>query len=184
MMADGILQFDHGVVKLDGVELPGIFKNQSIAGSVRFDTAEPTGLSGAVKTPLGWEDADITLVIELVSEGQTSPYVEGRNCYEKLGQIDAIFRGYDNGGNPKIYEVDNAHVLARGISQVVFAGLQSRETQRNDVIQVTLNFIEHMPAVQAAEKQVAATDSAVAAAPVDTSSGTVEADESIMVDVS
>lgn len=181
-MADGSLQFDHGVVILGGVELPGIFKNQSIAGSVRFDTAEPTGLSGSVKTPLGWEDADITLVIELISDEQMSPYVAGSNCYEKLAQIDAIFRGYDNGTNPKVYEVDNAHALARGISQVVFAGLQSRETQRDDVIQVSLNFIEHVPAVQPAEKQVIATDSAVSA-PVDTSSGTAEANESIMVDV-
>ncbi len=183
-MADGTLQFGHGVVKLDGIELPGIFVNQSIAGSVRFDTATPTGMSGAAKTPLGWDDADITIVVELISDEQLPPYAAGRSCYDKLAQIDAVFRGYDNGKNPKVYDVDNAHVLARGVSQVVFAGLQSKETEDDDVIQVTLNFVEHMPAVRIAEKRVAATDNAVTAAPAAVPSGDVKPDESIMVDVS
>ncbi|NDY73988.1 hypothetical protein DO021_19660 [Desulfobacter hydrogenophilus] len=183
-MSDGLLEFGHGAVLLDGTELPGIFKSQAIAGSVRFDTAKPDGLSGTAKTPLGWEDADITLVIDLISDSQTRPYIAGSNCYDKLNQINAIFKGYDNGSNPKVYEVDNAHVLARGISHVVFSGLYSRESARDDIIQVTLNFVEHTPPVQVAEKRVVGSDAATEAAPAATTTSAAAPDETIMVDVS
>jgi len=183
-MSDGMLEFDHGVVMLDGVKLPGIFKNQSIVGSVRFDTAKTGDLSGSVKTPRGWEASDITLALELISDEQTAPYTAGNNCYDKLARINAIFKGYDNGSNPKVYEVDNAHVIARGISHVVFAGLSSRESHQDDVIQVTLNFVEYRPPAQIAEKRVLATDTAAQAAPTAKSTGTAAPDKTIMVDVS
>lgn len=162
MMVDGILSFElsfdlsfeQGEVSLNNVLIPGILKSQSIKGSVRFDEAEADGLSGKVKTPLGWEDADISLTMELCCD-------DNSNCYSKLAAINAIFKGADNGGNPKVYDVVNQHTYARGINQVVFAGLDSSETDEDDVILVTLNFIEHLPLIVQGEKRVTASDQAV-----------------------
>jgi hypothetical protein len=76
--------------------------------------------------------------------------------------------------------VDNAHAVARGISQVVFSGLESRETDEDDVMLVTLFFVEHVPPVQTAEKRVTGSDEAVI--PED-STVSAEPDDKIMVDV-
>ncbi len=175
---DGLLTFEDGQVTLGGVLIPGEFKGQSVRGSVRFDQAKRDGESGKVKTPMGWEDADISLQVELLSEA-------GSTCYDKLTELNALFKGVDNGGNPKVYSVVNAHYLARGVSQVVFAGLNSTETDQDDVIACTLNFIEHMPAVVKKEEQVIASDQAEGASQISTPAADAEPapDDKIMVDV-
>jgi hypothetical protein len=181
-MSDGILTFDHGIISLNGVDVPGIIKNQVIKGSVRFDTAEPDGHSGTVRTPLGWEDSDIILVVELISEEQTAPYIGSGSCYEKLARINQIFKGKDNGANPNVYEVDNPHANARDIHQVIFSGLQSIETDEDDVIEVHMNFVEHLPFDQVSEKQVTASDTAFESDPLAYEAPGL--DDSIMVDIS
>jgi len=182
-MSDGLLKFDHGIISLNGVDMPGIMKNQAIKGSVRFDTAEPDGHSGTVRTPLGWEDSDITLVVELISGEQTAPYTGSGSCYEKLARINRIFKGKDNGANPNVYEVNNPHANARDIHQVVFSGLQSTETDEDDVLEVHMNFVEHLPFEQIPEKQVATADKAFAS-DNNPHEQNPDPDESIMVDVS
>lgn len=149
-MTDGLLTFDHGRVALGDQEINGILKNQSIRGAVRFDEAEQDGVSGKVKTPLGWEDADITLTMELLTD-------EIGDCYDKLTGLNALFAGHDNGGNPQVYDLVNAHAIARGIHQVVFAGLDSSESDADDVISVSLHFMEHNPPIVRVEEQAAAT---------------------------
>ena len=182
-MPDGLLKFDHGIISLNGVEVPGILKNQVIKGSVRFDTADPDGHSGTVRTPLGWEDSDIVLVVELISGEQTTPYTGSESCHEKLARINRIFKGKDNGANPNVYEVSNPHANARGIHQVVFSGLQSTETDEDDVIEVNMSFVEHLPFEQVPEKQVATADKAFAGDNNPHEQNPAR-DESITVDVS
>lgn len=172
-MSDGILKFEDGQITLGGRIAPGILQSLLVAGRVRFDEAEQDGLSGKTKVPMGWEDADITLVVELVSE-------EASTCYDKLSEINAIFKGTDNGGNPNVYDVVNAHTLARGIERVVFAGLTSQETDDDDVILANLAFIEHIPPVTAIEERAAAGDTPAPAA----ESGEPELDRRFLVDLS
>jgi hypothetical protein len=148
-MVDGILSFGDGQLSLGGRLVPGILQSMTIAGQVRFDKAEQDGMSGKVKVPLGWEDADITLVVELLTE-------ESSTCYSKLDELNRIFKGTDNGGNPKIYDVVNPHALARGIERVVFSGLSSQETDQDDVISANLSFVEHVPPVTRVEARQAA----------------------------
>ena len=145
-MSDGILTFEHGEVTLAGKLVPGILKSQSIGCSVRFDEAEQDGVSGKVKTPLGWDDSDISLTLDLLTD-------EESNCYEKLAALNAVFKGHDNGGNPKVYEISNPHIIARGVHQVVFAGLDSEESDGDDIISASLKFTEHEPPIQKVEKQ-------------------------------
>ena len=137
-MSDGYLTLEHGHVKLSGRLIPGLFVSMEVAGDVRFDTAEADNLSGKKKTPMGWEDSAITLVLDLLTESQST-------CYDKLTELNAVFKGMDNKSNPKVYDVVNPHLVARGVDQVVFSRLKSSESNEDDVIQVTLEFDEHNP---------------------------------------
>jgi hypothetical protein len=114
-----------------------------------MDEAEQDGLSGKVKVPMGWEDADISAIVELLTD-------EFSTCYDKLHELNRIFKGTNNGGNPNIYDIVNAHAISRGIERVVFSGLSSSETDQDDVIAATLNFIEHIPPVTKVEERVVA----------------------------
>lgn len=157
-MLDGYLDFEHGQIVLGGVLLPGVLRSQSIGAQVRFDEAEQDGVSGKKKTPLGWTDAGVSLTLDLLSD-------DAKDCYAKLKSLNSIFKGHDNGGNPKVYTVTNPHMLARGIDQVVFSSLESSESDQDDTIQVTLKFQEHNPPIIAVEKRANASDQAQGAAP-------------------
>ncbi|WP_419787210.1 hypothetical protein [Pseudodesulfovibrio sp.] len=154
---DGLLTFSHGEVRLGSKLVPGILKSLNVRGSVLFDEAERDGLSGKTKTPKGWDDSVITLVVELLTDDTT--------CYDKLAQVNALFRGHDNGANPRVLDVANAHVTARGVERVVFAGLDSSESDRDDVILTNLKFTEHRPPIIRAEKRISRTATATSTEP-------------------
>lgn len=155
-MLDGYLTWEDGVINLGGKELPGLMISMSVESSVRFDQAKQDGLSGKAKTPLGWEDSAITMTLDLLSD-------ETSDCYTKLAGLNRTFKGLDNGRNPKVYAVTNRHLRARGVDRVLFSYLESEEDDQTDTIRVRMNFTEHVPAVVAAEKQVAAAGSTQAA---------------------
>lgn len=145
-MSDGRLTFEHGRVALGSRDVPGVLVSLDVGGEVRFDETESDALSGKRKIPLGWEDAECTITLSLLTD-------DASDCYAKLRDLSAIFKGYDNEANPKVYDVVNAHLLARGVEQVVFSGLSSREDDQSDEIVATLKFTEHLPAVRAKEER-------------------------------
>jgi hypothetical protein len=147
-MRDGMLTWADGEVRLGSELLPGVFLDLSIRGAVRFDQSHKDSQSGKAKVPLGFEDADITITMELLCD-------ETGDCYSKLKAINKVFRS-DNKANPKVYAVVNRHCAARGIQKVLFSGLDSFESEREDVITATLSFLEHMPAVIRREKRATA----------------------------
>jgi hypothetical protein len=176
MMSDGILTFEDGVISLGGTAVPGILKSATIFGQVQFDESDQDGRSGTVKVPMGWTDADITLVVELITES-------GSTCYDKLAAVSATFKGTDRLGNPQVYDVSGSHVAARGIDQVVFAGLTSQETDMDDVILATLGFVEHIPPVTQVEERLSGGAGDAASAPA-ADTADPEPDKTIMVDLS
>jgi hypothetical protein len=145
------LTWEDGAVKIDGQEIPGILDTQSVDGKVRFDEQDVDGASGMKRTPLGWEDTVITLALVLT----TDPGEDGRDCYEKLEAINTIFRGHDNKANPKVYDVDNRHLAARGVGRLIFSGLMSDESETDDTVYAVLTFTEHNPPVVKTEMAVA-----------------------------
>lgn len=155
MASDGRLSFEDGVVALAGAILPGILRDCSVGCAVRFDEAELDNRSGSTRTPLGWDDSDVNLTLDLLTD-------DAGTCYRKLRDVNAVFKGYDNGGNPKVYEVVSSHLAARGVRQVVFSGLTSRETDQDDVLQVALTFREHKPAIIEVENRASARSAAPA----------------------
>ena len=144
-----LITWEDGVVKIDGQILPGLLVDQSVACRVRFDEQEVDGQSGKKRTPMGWEDSEVSLTLCLTTEAL------GPDCYEKLEIINGIFRGHDDQANPKIYTVDNRHLLARGVGQLIFSGLDSVESEDDDTIQAGLTFVENNPPVVKTETQVA-----------------------------
>uniref|UniRef100_C6E6Q0 Uncharacterized protein n=1 Tax=Geobacter sp. (strain M21) TaxID=443144 RepID=C6E6Q0_GEOSM len=149
MASDGFLKWEDGEVRLGGELLPGVFVDQSIRGAVRFDESKKDSQSGHHKTPLGFEDADIVITLDLLTDDTS-------DCYKKLAAINKVFRE-DRKANPKVYAVQNRHCAARGIRDVVFCALDSFESSDDDVISAALSFKEHLPPVIRREKQATAT---------------------------
>jgi len=146
-----LLSWEDGLVSIDGLDLPGLLVDQSVDCRVRFDEQSVDGASGKKRTPMGWEDAEVTLTLELLTdEGE-----EGQDCYDKLEAINAIFRGHDAQANPKIYQIDNRHLQARGVGELIFSQLSSYESDRDDAMMATLSFVENNPPVVKTEMAVA-----------------------------
>ena len=137
-MGSGFLEFSQGEIHLDDDLLPGILKELRVSGNIQFDDGDVDARSGKNRTNMGWEDADITAVVELLSD-------EASDCYEKLQWLSMPFLAMDPQGNPKIYQVLNEHLIKRCIFDVIFAGLESRETDDDEIIEATLRFVEHEP---------------------------------------
>lgn len=152
-MPDGVLTWEHGEVRLGSARVDGELSYLSVRGEVEFDEAQEDGLSGTKKTAMGWKDADISISMVLTTD-------DAATCYDRLREIDALFRGGDEGKKPQVYTVTNAHVRARAIDQVVFKGLSSSETNNDDMLRVTMNFVEYEPAVVKTETRDAASDAA------------------------
>jgi hypothetical protein len=146
----------------------GILRSLTVAGEVTFGEEKRDGLSGTVKVPMGWSDSDISCVLELITDND-------RTCYERLTEINAVFRAREQ--KPIIYDVSNRHLSARGIRRVVFSKLDSAESSDDDVITVTLSFVEYEPAVVRAEKSETASGGAVSG------ENNAKPEASLMVDV-
>lgn len=145
--------FEDGIISLGGEEVPGILRSLSVNGQVRFDEQKVDGASGKKKTPVGYEDCDISISLYLVTDDESS-------CYEKLETLANMFRNTDEAANPKVYEVNNRHIFLRGIRQVVFSKLSTSENDKSDEITATLGFVEHTPPIVKTEKAQAKTPTA------------------------
>ncbi len=167
------LKFEDGTIALGGVTLGGILKSLSVRGSVVFDEVKQDGVSGKRKMAMGYNDADLSVTIELLTDDTST-------CYDKLESLDAVFKDVDNKGMPLVYDVLNRHAGARRINQVVFSSLDTSESDQDDVILASLNFVEHKPAIIKVEQQANMQDEQSLP---ETSVKEPEPESSIMVDL-
>ncbi len=144
-----LLTWEDGIIRIDGRDLPGDLVDLSVDNRVRFDEQSVDASSGKKRTPLGWEDIEVNATLRLSTEA------DGPDCYDGLEIINKIFRGADSQANPKIYQIDNRHLLARGVSELIFSGLSSAETDQDDTIIATMTFVENNPPVVKTERAVA-----------------------------
>ncbi|KAF1073426.1 hypothetical protein [Halodesulfovibrio sp. MK-HDV] len=157
---DGYITFEHGELKLGDTLVLGVLSRLSVDGKVRFDEAEQDGLSGKVKVPMGWDDAAVSVTMELLTDAEST-------CYDKLTSLSRLYKGHDSGGNPMVYRTTNAHLAARNIDEIVFDGLNSSENNQSDSIIVSLRFVEHNPPIQLVEKRSASNPASEATASAD-----------------
>ena len=135
-----LLTITDGNISLNGESIPGLLSTVSVNTSIRFDEQDIDGKSSKKKVPLGWSDADITIQLELLTDD------EGSTCYDKLAELDGIFRSKDK-KKVKVFDIDNRHLNARNVRKVVFSNLESSESNNEDIIYASLSFIEYEPAV-------------------------------------
>jgi hypothetical protein len=147
------ITFADGEVRLGGEALPGILVSLSIDGKVRYDQQKVDGHSGKSKTPQGWEDQTVKIVLDLLTD-------DSGDCYDKLSGISPFFKGPDDHANPQIYALINRHAGIRGIRKVIFDKLESTETSSEDTIRATLSFTEHRPPIVRTEQAEAKTPTA------------------------
>jgi hypothetical protein len=135
-----VLTFEDGIIRLGGEELPGLLVSLRIDGKVRYDEQKVDGASGKSKTPQGWDDQTVAVILTLTTDG-------AGDCYEKLANLTPFFRKTDTRANPQIYTLTNRHAQARGVRQIVFDRLESTESITSDTIRVSLGFTEHIPPI-------------------------------------
>jgi hypothetical protein len=160
------LTFEDGIVRLNDQEVPGIFKALSVRGQIKYDDTKMDAKSGQARIPAGWEDADITVTLDLLTDNAGT-------CYKKLKNLNSIFKGADAERDtdhgqkvkqpPKIYTVVNQHINARGVRKVVFSGLASSESDEDDVIQAVLTFNESNNPAARAETRAQGTETPASA---------------------
>ncbi len=170
------LTFEHGRIKLGGDLLPGVFKDLWVQGSVQLDEFQVDGLSGKVRRPMGWKNSDVSLTLELLTDDQSS-------CYKKLAVINRIYKSHGGNADPKVFDVSaNPHFASRGIDQVIFAGLDSWESDQDDVIGCGLQFVEDNPVVVNSEQRTVASDKATGDMPAVSPSNSVSLDDDVGTD--
>ncbi|MDD5106039.1 MAG: hypothetical protein PHC49_10530 [Desulfuromonadaceae bacterium] len=163
-LIDMFLSFEDGEVKLGGETLPGIFVSMTTNAGVKFDRAERDAMSGKAKVPMGWDDTEVKITLSLLCD-QDEATEEISTCYDKLKIINKFFKNSEGPKkpHPKIYNIDNRHLQARGVTRLVFYGLQSDEDDQSDEIRAVLTFVEHVPAV--VKRETAASPASPSAAP-------------------
>lgn len=153
-MGGNYISFEHGEVFLDNVRVPGILVDLQVSGGMRLDSGNQDNMSGTVKIFMGWDDADISITMDLLCgmEEKQGKMVES-TCYDKLAEINKLFKKADKNACPIIYSLTNSHTAALKIHNILFSSLSSYETDQDDVIQVRLGFTEYLPAVIKREEQ-------------------------------
>ena len=127
-----------GQVKLGDVVLPGVMQKLHVHRAVRLDEAKVKGKSGSSKHPVGWEDAEVELSIELVTDGD-------KDAWAQLAILAGLFQGQDKHAKPNLYAITSTHLAAWRIRTVVFSNLTSEDDSTSDLVHVTLQFKEHRP---------------------------------------
>ncbi len=143
------LDIEDGDLHINGTLMPGVFKNQTVNGQVRFDRTKMSGVSGTVKMDMGYDDQTVVITLELLTD-------DDGTCYEKLRIINDAFYEVDEVFRPLVLRVNNEHLYARGIDMVKFTNFSSQETDQEDVLLCTLSFEEYEPLQVKREKMLAA----------------------------
>lgn len=136
--------FDDNHMKVGGVILPGIYKSIEISHDAQVEEQEVEGSAKAPKQAIGYEDAKVTIELSL-EEGETL------TIHDKLQIIQNLFRR-EGQHLPEIFPIINAHTAIRGITQVVFKKLSTKETNKGEEVTASLEFWEYVPMTISAVK--------------------------------
>ena len=126
-------------VSLGGLILPVPPKAMKIKQSMKIDEIEIPGRSGKVKQPIGYEDAEITLTLEI-----PAIYEDGRvkdSAPERFKSIQSLFR---SSKDTKPQAVDIASTLTKtcGVKQVLIKSVEISDSTM-DLVSVSLTLSEY-----------------------------------------
>lgn len=139
-----MIYIDDSHIKIGGVVLPGIYKSLEIKTDAQVEEQEVEGSAAKPKQAIGYEDAKVT--IELTLEDGTEQTKE-----DKLAIIQSIFRRKGQ-VLPKVQEIINQHTYERGVTQVIFKSLSTKDTNKKEEIAVSIELWEYVPMTINAKK--------------------------------
>jgi hypothetical protein len=143
-----LVSAEDGKLKIDGILIPGIFEGCDISGDLRIDEQDIPGSSAKSKQPMGFQDAQITFRLRLVTDDQYT-------CYDRLNLITRIFRSVNKSARPYVRRIVNKNCASWGISEVLFKQLSSSDNNTSkDTLSISITFVEWQPTVVKKEQAV------------------------------
>ena len=126
-------------VSLGGIILPVPPKAMKIKQSMKIDEIEIPGRSGKVKQPIGYEDAQITLTLEIPAIYENGRIIE--NAPERFQTIQNLFRGPKD-TKPEAVDITSTLTNVCGISQVLIKAMEVADSQM-DLVTVVMTLTEY-----------------------------------------
>ena len=136
---------DDDTIMIGGVLLPGLYKKVEVTTAAKIDEQEVEGSSTKPKQATGYEDAQISIELELHdSENQTKE--------EKPTIVQNIFRirGQEL---PEVFSIVSTYTAIRNVDQVLIKSLNSQINNKKDMITITLELMEYIPQTIKAKKK-------------------------------
>jgi len=137
-------------VKLGELILPVPPKAMKVKQSMKIDEIEIPGRSGKVKQPIGYEDTEVTLTLEI-----PAVYENGRikeTAPERYRTIQELFRGPKD-TKPEAVDIVSTLTEAIGVSQVLIKTVEVADSQM-DLVTVTMTLTEYESVEVQLQKQV------------------------------
>lgn len=124
-------------IMIGGVILPGIYKSVEVSADALVEEQEVEGSAVKPKQAMGYEDAKISIDIELWDSTTLTKE-------DKLRLIQDIFRrpGQDK---PEAKEIISSQTDLRGVNKVILKNLTSKISNKKDNISVMLELWEYIP---------------------------------------
>ena len=142
---------------IGSVTLPVPPRSMRIKQALKIDEIEIKGRSGKVKQPIGFQDSEITIELEICDREEGGKVVE--TARERFEQVQGIFRP-SREALPEPLEIVSTLTDACGIRQVLIKELEVHDNEL-DYISCTLQLtefesVENQLKTQAQEQEVAA----------------------------
>ena len=131
-----MIYLDESTIKIGGVILPGLFKSIEIKGDALIEEQTVEGRTEKPKQATGYEDAKINVELLLYDGPELT----------KLQKLEAIQNLFKKSGQakPVVYEMVNEHTAVRGVTQVIFKNLTTKEQNKNDELSVMIELWEYV----------------------------------------
>jgi len=142
---------------IGSVTLPVPPRSMRIKQALKIDEIEIKGRSGKVKQPVGYQDSEITLELEICDKEEGGKVVE--TARERFEQVQGLFRS-SREALPEPQEIVSTLTDACGIRQVLIKEIEVHDNEL-DYISCTLQLtefesVENQLKTQAQEQEAAA----------------------------
>ena len=142
---------------IGSVTLPVPPRSMRIKQALKIDEIEIKGRSGKVKQPVGYQDSEITLELEICDKEESGKVVE--TARERFEQVQGLFRS-SREALPEPQEIVSTLTDACGIRQVLIKEIEVHDNELDFIsciLQLTeFESVENQLKTQAQEQEAAA----------------------------
>lgn len=146
-----MIYVDDTTVKVGGMVLPGIYKSVEVQHDAQVEEQEVEGSTSKPKQAIGYEDAKVTISLLLI-DGPSG------TKEEKLRTIQNLFRRPEQ-EKPVVHQLVSTHTSIRGVKRVIFKNLTSKESNKSDHLEASIELWEYVPMTITASSPISASAS-------------------------